>query len=137
MTSPDDRRYKSPRWRRIRLLVLARDGYRCYVLHCIAYANHCDHIKPVYGGMPDSEFYGMHNLRASCRHHNTARGVAARLERETAQGVAAPPRRTMFERPRSFNGASEHDRRLPKNISTSRTQVVTADYSRKPKKVVA
>jgi hypothetical protein len=43
-----------------------------------------DHIISVYPGMPDALFFGLSNLRAACRFHNSARGVAARLERETA-----------------------------------------------------
>jgi hypothetical protein len=124
-----DRRYKSSRWRRVRLIVLARDSYRCYVQHCMQYANHCDHINAVYPGMPDSEFFGPHNLRASCRRHNTARGVAARLEREVAEGVAPAPTRTVFER--SFKTAERSDRPIPKSLSLSRYTTITADYTRK------
>jgi 5-methylcytosine-specific restriction endonuclease McrA len=100
-----DPRYKDRRWRVVRLRVLARDRSHCYVLECANRANVVDHIKPVYLGMPDSEFFGMWNLRASCRRHNTARGVAARLERETAQGVAELPKRISYG-PRA-NGASD------------------------------
>jgi hypothetical protein len=37
--------------------------------------------------MPDGLFYSAANLRAACRRHNIARGVAARLERETSTVV--------------------------------------------------
>lgn len=47
------------------------------------------HIIPTYPGMPDSLFFDPMNLRASCKPHNTARGVAARLEREL-NGEADP-----------------------------------------------
>ena len=53
--------------------------------------NVADRISAVYDGMPDAEFDFEANLRASCRRHNTARGVAARLERETA-GIDEQPR---------------------------------------------
>jgi 5-methylcytosine-specific restriction endonuclease McrA len=55
-------------------------------------ASVCDHIIPVSPEMPDSLFLDPANLRASCKRHNTARGVAARLERELS-GVDERPRR--------------------------------------------
>ena len=86
----DKRRYGTQRWRRTRLRVLNRDGWRCYVASCMLRGSVCDHIAPVYDGMPDWEFYDESNLRASCQRHNTARGVAARLEREVAGEPALP-----------------------------------------------
>jgi hypothetical protein len=81
-----DKRYNQ-RWRRVRRLVLQRDMYRCWITGFPPLDNQCDHIIPVEPGFPDSLVFGMHNLRASCRPHNTARGVAAMLERETSEGV--------------------------------------------------
>ena len=128
----EERRYKTTRWRKVRLIVLRRDNYSCWVLNCPRHANHCDHIDPVYPLMPASEFYGLHNLRASCFQHNTKRGVAARLEREMAEGVAPLPRRSVYaERSRSFKTTSEQDRRLPKSLSLTPYSTVTADYSRR------
>jgi hypothetical protein len=40
-----------------------------------------DHIIPVDPEMPDWLFFDPNNLRGSCKRHNTARGVAAGLER--------------------------------------------------------
>jgi len=78
-----DPRYSSRRWQKLRRQILARDLFRCQVAEgCDTPANIADHINPVYVGMPDAEFYDPANLRASCRRHNWARGVAARLERE-------------------------------------------------------
>ncbi len=77
-----DRRYGSRRWKAVRLRVLHRDLWRCYVPDCPLPANVADHIDTVYPGMPDAWFFDEANLRASCKRHNTARGVAARLERE-------------------------------------------------------
>ena len=65
--------------------MLRRDGWRCRVVpDCPKRATIADHIEPVYPGMPDSLFFDERNLRGACRFHNYARGVAARLERETA-----------------------------------------------------
>ena len=91
-----DKRYNTQHWWRVRRLVLQRDMYRCWIAGCPRLANQCDNIIPVEPGLPDSLFFGMHNLRASCRPHNTARGVAAKLERETS-GVRGPLGLTMFE----------------------------------------
>jgi hypothetical protein len=56
---------------------------------CPEPASVADHIIPVHPGMADDLFFGLGNLRAACKRHNTARGVAARLERET-RGNAGP-----------------------------------------------
>lgn len=42
-------------------------------------------MTPVYVGMPDAEFYGLHNVRPSCQHHNKARGFLAAGERAGAE----------------------------------------------------
>lgn len=62
------------RWRRIRRLILERDGYRCRVplaggQLCGAYAEHVDHVRRrVDGGTDDPA-----NLRAACAPHNLGR----------------------------------------------------------------
>lgn len=69
------------RWRRLRLLVLDRDGWRCQlpvdgggesdVALCGAWASHVDHITPrALGGTDDPA-----NLRAACRACNLRRGA--------------------------------------------------------------
>jgi hypothetical protein len=148
-----DPRYRVPRWddpiSGVRVRVLARDGNRCWVLSCENFANVCDHIEPVYEGMPDALFFDMTNLRASCRRHNLVRGYAAKLEREIAGGVRPAPRRYSFGHSRdvkpdargeTHNHASEvhgflemkgtHDSALPKSLSLTRYPTVTRDYSR-------
>lgn len=76
-----DPRYGSYRWRvKTRPIVLRRDRYRCWAAGCERKADVCDHVKPVYPGMPDLEFYGLHNLRASCRAHNLARALLSDAE---------------------------------------------------------
>src|SRR5690349_13830625 len=102
----DDSRYHTERWRKVRKPVLARDAYRCWNPHCERYANVADHILPVYLGMPDAEFFGMHNLRASCRVDNIARGSMARLQRETEGVEPVRVRRTVFD---SFSGREVQD----------------------------
>ena len=62
--------------------------HRCYVSGCPEPGTHADHIDPVHPAMSWHDFHDVKNLRASCRRHNTARGVAARLERETREGMA-------------------------------------------------
>jgi len=98
-----DKRYGSRRWKATRLRVLHRDLWACFVPGCGVSASVADHIIPVYPGMPNSWFFDEANLRASCKRHNTARGVAARLERELAGEVepARPNRLVTPFRPRS------------------------------------
>lgn len=58
-------------WRRVRLIVLERAGYRCEFPGCLAPATTVDHIVPVaYGGTND-----LANLRAACLPHNSAGGA--------------------------------------------------------------
>jgi hypothetical protein len=79
-----DRRYGTARWRKLRIRILERDAWRCRIgIGCDITASVADHIEPVYEGMPDSLFFDPRNLRAGCKRHNVARGVAARLMRET------------------------------------------------------
>ena len=72
-----DPRYKTTLWKRTRLAVLARDGYRCQIQgdRCEGTApmrgGHVDHIiSPVDGG----EFFARGNLRAACPPCNQSRG---------------------------------------------------------------
>src|SRR5690349_3816011 len=70
------RRYGTARWKRVRLLVLRRDGYVCQVEPgCPVRANTADHIVPAHPGMTDAEFHDPANLRAACGPHNLARGL--------------------------------------------------------------
>ena len=86
MNGKIDRRYGTPRWKRTRRGVLVRDLWRCQVAPgCLVTATVADHIVPVYDGMPDWQFFGMVNLRASCRHHNR-RGHVERFQAETSGG---------------------------------------------------
>lgn len=79
--------YSSKRWRTLRLRILARDYSRCWVAGCPRLATVVDHIEPAYPGMSSARFHDPSNLRASCQRHNTARGVAARLQREMEDGA--------------------------------------------------
>jgi hypothetical protein len=72
--SSTDRRYSSYRWRKTRLAVLRRDGYRCWVRGSPQRGDVCDHIDAVTAATSDAEFYDPRRLRASCRNHNLARG---------------------------------------------------------------
>jgi hypothetical protein len=86
-----DKRYRTARWRNVRLRALNRDGWRCYAPSCMLVGNVADHITPVAAWTTDAEFFDVDGLRASCKRHNTARGVAARLEREVS-GESEPVR---------------------------------------------
>ena len=101
-----DRRYNSQRWRRVRRLVLQRDMYRCWITGCPRLANQCDHIILVEPGFPDSLFFGMNKPpRIVPTAQHTARGVAAKLERETSEGVRRPLSLTMFQNGRPRRGS--------------------------------
>ena len=69
--------YDDAAWRRIRLLVLQRDGYRCRIggKKCETVANQVDHIIPIADG---GRRLDMNNLRASCKPCNSGR--AARMK---------------------------------------------------------
>jgi len=138
----DDKRYKTRRWKDTRLRVLRRDGYRCWAMQqqpdgmlipCPQYANVADHITPSSLSMLDHEFYSMGNLRASCRRHNTARGVAARLDRETGQtqGVQVRAPMHMVRASGFFRGATDRDRPLVKSLSPHPVSTMRAGSSRR------
>ena len=82
------------RWRRLRALVLDRDGARCQVPApgggpCGAFASHVDHIRPrSLGGNDDPA-----NLRAACPSCNLRRGARSISPDEPAPGSAADLRR--------------------------------------------
>lgn len=73
-------------WRRVRLYVLERDGWRCQFPgdddhpaqlsgnRCGRFANHADHILAKSLGGTDHPA----NLRAACRDHNLAKGDGRR-----------------------------------------------------------
>jgi len=80
-TARDDPRYRTRRWKRVRLRVLNRDGWACRIVTgCPSRATVADHIIPAFLGMADDLFFGVANLRAGCRPHNLARGFAASAE---------------------------------------------------------
>jgi 5-methylcytosine-specific restriction endonuclease McrA len=69
----------------VRKFVLRRDNHVCQVVPgCLDEGNVCDHIVPVWPGMPDAMFFDPSNLRASCSRHNTARGGEETMARERA-----------------------------------------------------
>jgi 5-methylcytosine-specific restriction endonuclease McrA len=67
--------YNTLVWRRVRLEVLNRDGWRCRVggPRCTGSASLVDHIVPWRQG---GSWYDKQNLRASCRSCNTSRAYA-------------------------------------------------------------
>jgi 5-methylcytosine-specific restriction endonuclease McrA len=63
-------------WRKLRLVVLARDGYTCQLQYpgCTGRATHVDHVLPLrFGGTND-----LANLRAACASCNLRRGDGTR-----------------------------------------------------------
>lgn len=93
------------RWRRLRVLVLERDGWRCQVPvnaagridpaghPCGLPAETVDHILPRALGGDDSEA----NLRAACQPHNRRKG--ARLDDAAGQLPVAGRARAPYRRP--------------------------------------
>ncbi len=67
-----DRFYSHRRWRRVRLLVLERDGWTCQIRAsgCTTVAEHVDHIVPRRLG---GAGYDPRNLRAACAKCNLGR----------------------------------------------------------------
>lgn len=64
--------YRSAAWKKIRKLVLERDGYRCRIRgkRCTVVATEVDHIVPlIMGGAP----LDLGNLRAACAKCNRGR----------------------------------------------------------------
>jgi 5-methylcytosine-specific restriction endonuclease McrA len=96
MRGPTDPRYGSPRWKRLRKAILARDLWRCWALNCPVSANVADHIRPTYPGMPDAEFFDPSNLRASCRIHNLARAGEVLVAREVKPSPFGPRTGSIF-----------------------------------------
>jgi hypothetical protein len=83
-----DRRYGSRRWRQTAKMVLRRDFYVCRIVEgCPIRASVADHVIPTYPGMPDSLFFGLHNLRAGCQGHNKARGFAPEVKSAGSSAV--------------------------------------------------
>jgi hypothetical protein len=142
--------YKKGRWKQTSAFVRARDPY-CYVVDCPEPVRAADHIDPVSPATTMAEFHDVSRLRGSCRRHNTARGVAARLERELAGGVRPAPRRYSIGGSRTvkrdaaggththargmhgfLGGGADYDSPVAVSLSPKRYPLVTADYSRIP-----
>jgi 5-methylcytosine-specific restriction endonuclease McrA len=74
-------------WRKVRLEILQRDGYKCQIRlpGCTGKADRVDHVVPVDRG---GAWYAESNLRASCRSCN---GVRVR-RLDGPSGVVNPSR---------------------------------------------
>lgn len=80
----------SPQWRRLRLVILERDGWRCRIRGegCTLKATDADHIiSRGDGGDP----WDVTNLRAACAHCNRSRGGTAGAVK-TNESRGYPPR---------------------------------------------
>jgi len=81
----------SPQWRRLRLVILERDGWRCRIglPKCTGRAVEVDHIVArVDGGDP----WAASNLRASCEYCNRSRGGTAGAKKVNAARAGYPPK---------------------------------------------
>lgn len=79
----------SPQWRRLRLAVLERDGWRCRIqgTGCTVTADEPDHIiSRDDGGDP----WDMANLRAACAHCNRSRGGKVGAAKTNSRGKYPP-----------------------------------------------
>lgn len=72
MADPLERRVYGAHWRKVRLVVLERDGWICQIrgAGCTLDATQVDHIIPWRAG---GSWYDPENLRASCARCNNAR----------------------------------------------------------------
>ena len=81
-------------WRKVRLVVLARDNHLCQLKRhgCTTHATQVDHIIPVSEG---GQLLDPSNLRASCAFCNLSRNATRNAELATAAagGADAPPSR--------------------------------------------
>ena len=84
-----DRRYSTAAWQRLRLRVLARDGYWCQIQgpRCRGHANSVHHIIPS-SQRPDL-FWVVSNLEAACSSCNYGGGarIAAANRRELERTI--------------------------------------------------
>jgi 5-methylcytosine-specific restriction endonuclease McrA len=73
--------YKDPRWRRIRKVVLARDGYVCQIRgpRCTTTATQADHVVS-WRELPEERWLDVTLLRAACRSCNAQKGARRQAE---------------------------------------------------------
>jgi len=66
--------YGSTRWRKLRLEIFVRDGYRCAMCKRLTTRPHCDHKKPHKGN--EGLFWDEGNLSTLCSScHNTRKAM--------------------------------------------------------------
>jgi len=85
-------RYDSGPWRQVRQQILARDNHRCQIggKGCTGRADTVDHIVELEKG---GDRLDPHNLRAACRHCNSARSANLAAERWRVPGRGPEGRR--------------------------------------------
>ncbi|NNF68447.1 MAG: HNH endonuclease [Acidimicrobiia bacterium] len=78
--------YNSATWRKVRLVILERDGYICQIGldGCTERATDVDHIIPIEA---DGEWFDENNLRAACKHCNSARVFRASHRRRPSRDL--------------------------------------------------
>ena len=87
-TGSTDPRYRTTRWRQLRLTILRRDGRRCSVPGCTvdmtqSRVTHVDHIREVNDG---GDFWSPNNLHVLCRTHHMAKTLTNKAERNNDNG---------------------------------------------------
>jgi 5-methylcytosine-specific restriction protein A len=90
-----DRELGSSAWKRTRLEVLARDGYRCQIRgpKCNGYATEVDHVVARADG---GATWNPSNLRAACRPCNSAGGAEVGNRRRWRYSTTEPYYETRF-----------------------------------------
>lgn len=78
--------YNSATWRKLRPLILDRDGHRCQIAGpgCTLQATVVDHIVPLLAG---GAFFDEDNLRAACVHCNSHRVYRPTTRRRPSRDI--------------------------------------------------
>ena len=129
-----DSRYRTAKWKKVRIDVLNRDGWLCWAEGCDVGATVCDHIEPVHPAMTDAEFYDPRNLRASCAWHNVARGMrnVQVPSHDAVKSVARGGTRFLTAGTHRRSTSTVYTHLDVHTVHNPAQRVVTRDFSRRP-----